>query len=95
MISYGFAHSITVSPPDTPDDLHIHPIDGKERNFRSKSWDFLEILCQVLRISQILESFGREINVIIKLDRAIFQKSQPVTHMYSYTFIPIMDSIFF
>ena len=43
---------------------------------------FLEILCQVLRISQILESFGREINVIIKLDRAIFQKSQPVPHMY-------------
>ena len=33
----------------------------------------MEILCQVLRMFQILESFGRKINVIIKLDWAIFQ----------------------
>ena len=34
VISYGFAHLTTVSPPATPDDLHIHPIDGKRRNFK-------------------------------------------------------------
>ena len=33
----------------------------------------MEILCQVLRMFQILESFGRKINVITKLDWAIFQ----------------------
>ena len=40
MISYGLAPLITVSLPATPDDLHIHLIDVKARNFWSGFWDF-------------------------------------------------------
>ena len=45
-------------------------------------WEFIKILFQVVRIFQIWGSFGGKINVIIKLDWAIFQALQPVPWLY-------------
>ena len=49
---------------------------------KRRFFEFIKIHFQVMRIFQIWGSFGGKINVIIKLDWAIFQALQPVPWLY-------------